>query len=516
MNGAEATLAAAVAGGVDVCFANPGTTEMPFVAALDSVAGIRAVLGLQENVCTGAADGYARLTGRPALTLLHLGPGLANGIANLHNARRARSPVVNLVGEHATWHRAADPPLTMDIEALARTVSGLVRTSASSDALGADLAEALAAAARGQIVTLVVAHDHQLGPASVPTVKPKAFTLAAAPMERIEACAAALRGDGRTALLLGGAGLHGPGLDFAGAIAAATGADLYCDTFPARVERGAGRPRVTRLPYFPEQLVALLGGYQRVVIAGTRSPVSFFGYEGQPSELLDTAAANLLAGADEDVALALGELAGALSASGPAHSRHTSSEAAPPGDPVMSGALDAEKISAAIAGRQPEGAIIVETAATTGLAYYPRSMNAPAHTYLALTGGAIGQGPACAVGAALACPQRKVINFQADGSAAYTVQALWTQARESLDVVTVICANRRYAILQLELMRAGIKEPGPNATALTDLSGPVLDWVKLAGGFGVPGVAVDTADALDRELARALAEPGPRLIEAIS
>ncbi len=508
MNGAELLIKVAREAGVELCLANPGTTEMPLVAALDSVAGMRGVLCLQENVCTGAADGYGRMARRPALTLLHLGPGLANGIANLHNARRAGSPVVNLIGEHATWHRGADAPLTMDIEALAGTVSALVRTSSSADRLGGDMIDALRTAARGCVASLVVAHDHQSESASAGNLVLEKDTRPPVAQNVVEACARALDIEGPKALLLGGEALRGAGLEAAGAIAARVGADLYCDTFPARVERGAGLPMVARLPYFPEQVTQLLGRYRRVVLAGTRAPVSFFGYAGHPSCLIDEADAIALAGADEAVSEALADLAEAL---GARKAVVTDIEAS--GNP--GGALDPQKISAVIANRQPEAAIVVETAATTGLAYYPLSLHAPPHTYLALTGGAIGQGPPCAVGAALACPDRKVINFQADGSAAYTTQALWTQAREGLDVVTVICANRRYAILQVELMRAGVVEPGPNARAMTDLGNPHLDWVQLAGGFGVPGVCVETAEALDRELVRALGEPGPRLIEAV-
>ncbi|MDJ0850592.1 MAG: acetolactate synthase large subunit [Myxococcota bacterium] len=511
MNGAESLIRTATAAGIDLCLANPGTTEMPLVAALDTVPGVRAVLALFEGVCTGAADGYARVSGRPALTLLHLGPGLANGLANLHNARRARTPVVNVVGDQATWHRDCDAPLTSDIETLARPVSGWVGSTTHAGSLASDFAEALAAACRppGCVATLIVPADCQWEDAPAPAPPPPRAAPPEVSDERLDAIARRLRGDGPVALLMGGAALQEPGLRAAARVASATRATLFCETFPARVDRGGDLPRTVRLPYFPEQAAEALAPFRWVVLAGAPEPVAFFGYPGGRSHLLDAERRLVLAAPEEDAASALAHLADALGAP-PAGAPEATP---PPGTP--SGALDPGKLGAVLAARQPEHAVLVDEGATSGRPWWLAAEAAPRHSALTLTGGAIGQGLPCATGAALARPETPVIALQADGSGLYTAQALWTQAREGLQVVTVVCANRRYRILQIEMARSGIPEPGPKARALTDLSHPTVDWVALARGFGVPGVSVETADDLDRALEAALREPGPRLIEAI-
>lgn len=511
MNGAEALLRTAAAAGLDLCLANPGTTEMPLVTALDRVRGIRSVLGLFEGVCTGAADGYARVTGRPALTLLHLGPGLANGLANLHNARRAHSPVLNLVGDHTTWHRPFDAPLSSDIESLARPVSAWVQTSAEADALPADFSRALAAALLppGQVATLVVPADCQWGDAAGPASPPPPAARAAVPAARVEAARSRLRA-GRSALLLGGVALREDGLRAAARVGDACGATLLCETFPARLERGRGLPRTTRLPYFPEHASAALADFDVVLGVGCPEPVAFFGYPGGRSRLVPQEKWLSLAAVGEDVVAALSDLADAL---GAAPRPAPGPQPALPGLP--SGRLDAERLGAVLAARQPDGAVVVDEGATSGAPWWQLADAAPPHATLTLTGGAIGQGLPCATGAALARPERPVIALQADGSGLYTLQALWTQAREGLHVVTLVCANQRYRILQIELARAGVAEPGPKALALTDLGHPQLDWVSLARGFGVPATRVESADQLDRALSGALAEPGPHLIEAL-
>ncbi|HFD17173.1 MAG TPA: acetolactate synthase large subunit [Rhodospirillales bacterium] len=511
MNGAERLIATAVEEGVDICFANPGTTEMPLVLALDSVGGMRGVLCLHENVCTGAADGYARLAGRPALALLHLGPGLANGLANLHNARRARSPVVAVVGDHASWHLSADPPLAMDIEGAARPVSDWYREVASPDTLAADTRAALAAARsrRGGVATLVVPHDHQqareVGPA--PAVAPDPFP----PLDpaRIERTAARLREADSACLFLGGRALWGAGLAAAGRIAARLGAELLCETGFARLETGRDRPRVNRLPYFPEQAQEVFDRFDTVVLCGARPPVSFFGYGHLPSRYLSGhPGAVTLAGPEEDAVAALEGLAEALDAPPAA----AAEGAAPPPEPR--GSLDTERLAAAVVRHLPEGGVVVLTAVSSAAPFSRLAHTARPHTQIALTGGAIGEGMALAIGAACARPGVRILHLEADGSAAYLPQALWTQAREGLPVTTVVCANRAYRILRIELDRAGIERPGEQTGRLTDLRRPAIDWPEVARGFGVPGEAVDTAEELAAALERAAASDGPYLIEA--
>lgn len=514
MTGAESLLHTAVAAGIQVCFTNPGTTELPLVSALDQVPGIRAVLGLFEGVCTGAADGYGRMAGRPALTLLHMGPGFANGVANLHNARRARSPIVNLVGDQATWHLAADAPLTSDIVSLAQTVSAWVRTNRSASELPGDLAEAIAAASRipGQVATLIVPHDHQLQPAAGPVALRPPLPRPALSEETVRRAAEALRSDPAAGLLLGGLALGERGLRTAARIATACGCRLLCETFPARLERGAGLPALERLPYFPDRCLAALAKHRTVVLAGAREPVSYFGYEGYPGRLLTSQQrVEILASPEDDVPAALEALADAMGA--PAGARTSPPVPARPLRPA--GPLSAETIAAAVATLQPEGAIVMDEGATLSGAYFAMSAGAPRHSYLTLTGGAIGQGLPCATGAAVACPDRRVVALQADGSALYTMQALWTQAREGLNVTTLLFANRKYRILEIELARAGIKEPGPQTRSLLELARPPVDWVQLARGLGVPAVRVETTEALLQALERALTEAGPQLLEVV-
>ena len=513
VTGAESLIRTLLDAGLDVCFANPGTTELPLVRALDEVKGMRAVLCLFEGVCTGAADGYARMADKPGLTLLHLGPGFANGIAYLHDARRAHSPIVNLIGDHATWHLAADPPLASDIESLARPVSAWVRRSASAKRLASDAADAVYAASTppGQIATLIIPHDYQLDAASGTAATRPAPEAPRVTDAAVTAAAELLRHGSSSVLFLGGHALRERGLQAAARIAAATGCGLMCETFPARWERGAGTPAIERLPYFPDQGIAALSRFRAVALAGARPPVAFFGYPGLPSYLISPEQQQAtLATPDEDVASALEAVAFALSA--PPHV-----ETAPTPRPALNpiGKLKPDALSAAVAALLPEHAIVMDESNTSMGPFLAMSQSAARHTLLTQPGGAIGLGPPCATGAAVACPDRVVINLQADGSAMYTLQSLWTQAREQLNVITILCNNRSYRILGIELARAGATELGDQAKQLVGLRNPAIDWVSLAKGMGVPGVRVDTAEDLTRELTRALAEKGPHLIEAI-
>ena len=512
MNGAQALVDTAHRAGVDVCFANPGTTEMPLVAALDAQPAVRPVLCLFEGVATGAADGYGRMTGRPAMTLLHLGPGSANGIANLHNARRARTPVLNEIGDQATWHLACDAPLTSDIASLMSPVSVWLRSTARAQDVAADTADAVAAtrAGGGGVATLVVPADcqwEQAGDAVAP--RPPAAP-GAVPDSAVEAAASVLLSDRPAVLLLGGAALSERGLRAVGRIAAATGCALLTEKTPARVERGGDLPVVRKLPYLPEHAVEALTPYSDLLLVGTGSPVTFFGYpDTASSEVPSHTTVTVLAEPDQDVVPALEELAGRVGA--PAQGQHA--EVQPLERPT--GALTPQTIGAALAVCQPQDAIVVDEGVTSNRAYFGQSAGAPRHTYLTLTGGAIGQGLPSAVGAALACPDRRVIALQADGSALYTSQALWTMARERLDVTVLLCSNRRYNILLTELRRAGVSEPGHASRTLTDLGDPTIDWTRLAEGYGVPSSRATTAEQMGERLEAALREPGPHLVELV-
>ncbi len=512
-NGAQALIRTLVDSGVRTCFTNPGTSEMHFVAALDSVPEMRAILGLFEGVATGAADGYARMSDAPGATLLHLGPGLGNGLANLHNARRARVPVVNIVGDHATYHTRYDAPLQSDIETVARNVSGWVRTSRSSGELARDVVDAVSAAIGppGQVATLIVPADvswsdgAELSEASQPA--------APAPPsgEAVEAAGKVIRRGERTAMLLGGSALRERGLMAAARVAGATGIRLLAEVFPTRLQRGAGLPAVERLAYFPEVAMAQLDGLEHLILVDTKPPASFFAYPDTRSELTpDGCQIHELAAPTADGPASLEALVELLDAGNAKPSLAPASRPAPP-----AGALTAEKVCAAIGVVLPEGAIVSDEAVTSAAILPANTAGAPRHDWLTLTGGAIGQGLPLAVGAAVACPDRPVFALQADGSSLYTIQSLWTMAREQLDITVVIFNNRSYAILNVELARVGARSAGPKANAQLDLSRPELDFVKLGTGFGVPSRRVDTAQELVDALHRAGAEPGPQLIEAV-
>jgi acetolactate synthase I/II/III large subunit len=515
MNGADALCDTLLAGGVDTCFANPGTSEMHFVAALDRKPRMRCVLGLFEGVVTGAADGYARMAEKPAATLLHLGPGLANGLANLHNAKRAGSPVVNVVGEHATYHLQYDAPLTSDIESLARPMSHWVGRVKSADDVSRDTARAIESAqtAPGRIATLIVHADaawsetgSALTPVSRPTARPQV------PQQQIREAAMAIRSGKRTTLMLSGVALRANATELAGRIAKATGVGLLAQQSNARMERGAGRVEIDRVPYPVDQAVGALKEVEQLILFGAKAPVGFFAYPGKPSVMTSEHCSILpLAAPGDDLLHALQSLADELGVG--THVKPDVPEVKRPALP--SGPLTASAVATALAALMPENAIICDESVTSGRNLFQFTRTVPPHDFLQLTGGAIGEGLPMAAGAAIACPDRKVICLQADGSGMYTVQALWTHAREALDVVTVVFANRSYAILRGELRSVGAGEPGVNARRMLELDQPALQWTRLADGMGVEAARATTAEEFSKALQAALSRKGPFLIEAV-
>uniref|UniRef100_UPI002FC787B8 acetolactate synthase large subunit n=1 Tax=Ramlibacter sp. TaxID=1917967 RepID=UPI002FC787B8 len=512
-NGAQAMLRTLLDAGVDTCFTNPGTSEMHFVAALDTAPQMRAVLTLFEGVATGAADGYARMAGKPAATLLHLGCGLGNGLANLHNARRGKVPVVNIVGDHAIHHAPYDAQLQSDIETAARNVSTWVRTSRSTAALCQDVVEAVAAAKGppGQVATLILPADVSWGDGGVPRPPLEAAPPPRADDATVAAIAAALQAGGRSALLLGGRALREPALMAAARIAATTGARLFAEVFPTRFERGAGLPPVERIAYLAEMASVQLAGLQNLVLVDARAPVSFFAYPGKKSWLVPQGCTvHELASPTQDAVGSLEALSQRLGTEGATPVLQGSRR---PGRPR--GKLTAEKVCKAVGHLLPPDAIVVDEAQTSGTMLPLFTAGAPRHDVLALTGGAIGQALPAAVGAAIACPDRPVLALVGDGSAMYTFQALWTLARERLNVVAIVFNNRSYGILNVELERVGAEKAGPRAKAQLDLASPGLDFVQLAQGLGVPAVRASTAEDFTAALERALATPGPHLIEAV-
>ena len=522
MNGADLLCDTLLANDVNVCFANPGTSEMHFVAALDRKPEMRCVLGLFEGVVTGAADGYARMAGKPAATLLHLGPGLGNGLANLHNAKRARTPMVNVVGDHARHHLQYDAPLTSDIESIARPMSHWVRRIGAPEAVGVDAGEAIAQAQRqpGQISTLILPADCAWGELPANTVVPKVAPLAAAladvgHIERVaQAIQTARKAGKRVVLFMGPQAIDGEAAVVAGRIAQATGVELMTPTAFRRMARGHGAVDIARLPYVVDLGVKALSDCDELILVGISAPVAFFAYPGKASEIAPASCqVRRLSRTEEDALHALQVLADALGVPPNGASRAPAPQidlSAPSSGKLTSAALNRLTLKA-----MPEGTIVVDESVTSGREIAQLNMGAAPHDWLAVTGGAIGQGIPSAVGAAIACPTRQVVSFQADGSGMYTCQGLWTQAREQLKVLTIVYANATYAILHGEMQAVGTQTPGVNARRMLDLDQPVVAWAQLANAMGVPSRRVDTVEAFADALKAGLAENGPFLIEAV-
>ena len=528
MNGAESLLETLGHNGIEVCFANPGTSEMHFVAALDRQPHVRGVLGLFEGVVTGAADGYSRMLDKPAATLLHLGPGAANGLSNLHNALRARASMVNIIGDHAGYHRSLDAPLTSDIEGALRPFSNWVRTSPSANSIAKDAADAIGYSLPGNISSLILPADTAWNTADEYTQPPNAVSSTPRSLDpsEVDAAAARLKDAGpRTAILLGGRALRSAQLEVAAQIAAATGATLLAETFAARTERGAGRPSVTKVPYPVEPSVELLKNFDALIVIDAKPPVAFFAYPDKPSVLTAPGTTFLTPspiGVDSLQALeALSEATGSgkagiglaeVGGSSPVHSslRAEFAPAALPG-----GTITGAKLAAWLSGAIPENAIVLDESITTGRDFYAQTAQSHPHDYLGGTGGSIGWALPVGAGAAISSPDRKVIVLESDGSGMYMPQSLWTYAREQLDVVVLVFANRKYQILRNEMSNVGVPDFGPKAESLLDIGNPDIDWVSLSHGMGVPATRVETIEELDRDFRAGLADSGPRLIEVL-
>lgn len=515
MNGADMLCDVLLVNGVDVCFANPGTSEMHFVAALDRKPEMRCILGLSEGVVTGAADGYARMADKPAATLLHLGPGLANGLANLHNARRARTPILNIVGDHASYHLEYDAPLTSDIESLARPMSHWVGRASGATDIRRCTEEAFAASiARRGVSTMILPADAAWGEVSPEALSPVAIPAPAAlDADALKAAAEALKSGRRTVLILGGRALREKPQETAGRIAVATGAALF-SVQSDRGARGAGRAAIRPIPYNIELAVAALKEFEVAICIGPQRPVTFFAYPGKPSTTLPPSCEVIqLAEHEHDLAAVLEALADELGVKPGAdlvRNAFRQNDIQVPG-----GALTADAISMAIARHLPENAILIDEALTSIGQYPALSPGLHPHDHLPITGGSIGIGIPLAAGAAIGAPDRKVVAMQADGSGMYTVQGLWTQARENLDVVTIVFANSAYKILQGEMVNVGVNSFGVNARKMLDLDQPKLDWCSLAKGLGVESGRATTTEEFVTLYTAALGRKGPFLIEAV-
>jgi acetolactate synthase I/II/III large subunit len=516
MNGSESLVATLVSEGVEICFANPGTSEMHFLAALENP-GLRSVLVLFEGIATGAADGWYRMSGNPASTLLHLGPGLANGLANLHNARRAGSGIVNIIGEHATAHLKYDPPLLSDIDGLARPISHWVRRSSSACELAGDTAAAVAQARSqpGRIAALILPGETSWGQAGE-HAKPRTaagFPCSKKPevpdMARVEQVAGILRSGEPTLIACGGLATRGRAVELLGRIARHTGCRIATQFFTSRIERGAGRVPLERIPYFVPSALSFLSGFKHIVTVETREPIAFFSYPGSPSLLRPVdCAVHPLVLPEEDAVAGLEMLIDVLGAQ---NTQAVLQERSDVG--VPEGRLDPTSIARALTAAMPENTILVDESLTTGRETLGLTAGARPHDVLQNMGGSIGFGTPVATGAALACPDRRVFCMVGDGSAMYTIQSLWTQARESLNVTTIIFANNSYQILKNEFANMGFGKPGPRASAMIDIDKPRIDWVAMGKSMGCPSVRVENAGDFYHSMVKSSEEPGPMLIE---
>lgn len=511
MNGAQSMLQTLVNSNVTVCFSNPGTSEIYSVGAIDRIPEMRGVLCLFEGVATGAADGYARMTDWPACTLLHLGPGLGNGLANLHNARRAHTPMVNVVGDHATFHLQYNAPLTCDIEAIARSVSGWYRSSATAQDLPTDTAAAVRAALEppGQVATLVLPSDCAWEPGGPPVGPIARPTPTPVPPERVTEIAKLLAHKAETVLLIGDQALREEGLRHALHIGQAAQIRVLGDRVNSRMERGQGRPTLTRLPYPVPQAVALLQGTRHMILAGTDRPVGFFAYPGQPSITAPPDCEfHVLAHPHEDVIMALAMLAEEIGAT-----RSLVPPVSAERPPRPTGNITIAKVWQALAALMPADAIVSDESITSGRAAMEQTAGAPPHDWLNITGGAIGQGLPAALGAAIACPDRQVFAMESDGSAMYTLQALWSMAREHCNVITIMFNNGAYRILQGELARLCPEAQGEGSASMLDLTQPDIDWLHLAQGMGVAASRAADCGELCDQMQAAIRSRGPHFIE---
>ena len=514
MNGAESLIKTLVDSGVEICFTNPGTSEMHFVAALDEVEGMRCVLCLFEGVVSGAVDGYARMAGKPASTLLHLGPGLGNALANIHNAKKGNQPMVNIVGDHATYHVQYDAPLTSDIEGIAGPVSHWVHTSPSPDRIAEDAAAAVEAAGHNRIATLVLPADVSWSdnPNGASRATPAA-PLRRVPDVEIARAAELLTSGKRCMVMTGGVEVTAEHAELLGKISKATGARVSTDTFPPRIARGAGRAKIERLPYLAELAIDHLKDIEHLILLGCKSPVSFFAYPNVPSVMAPEGCEELrLAEPDDDITGCLADLVTAVNGQDEEPDRHGLNL-----PELVSGDLDVNAIGAAFARYLPENSVVVDEGITSGVYCVAYSETSPPHDWLNQTGGSIGFGLPNAVGAALACPDRKVVCLEGDGSAMYTISALWTMARENLNITVVIFNNRKYSILELEFSRTGARggTPGPKAASMLDVGSPDMDFVAMAEGMGVSAYRATTADEFNQQFEAAMAQRGPVLIDAV-
>lgn len=510
--GAQALVSTLANNGVTHCFANPGTSEMHLVQALDKEPRIKSVLCLFEGVATGAADGFARISGTPAMTLLHLGAGFGNGIANIHNAMKGHVPMINVIGDHATYHRKYDAPLTCDLETLVKPHSSHIGIVDSALIGGEIAASAFEAATNhpNSPVSIILPADSAWNEGGIDGPKISLKSPSLVENSKIDEAIELIKNANKPVILVGGKTLGDEkALELFSRFKAAN-IRIMVDTFPAKLRRGGGLFEPDRMQYFGEMALDDLKNTDLMVIAGTQIPVAFFAYPNKPSILVPENCQTFeLAARYEDSFEALSRIADALDLHIAPPKRELKTMPAP------EGALNPFSCAQSLARHMPHNAIISDDAVTAGLPLYLATSNAKAHDWLFLTGGAIGQGLPVAIGAQMADLKRKTIALSGDGAGMYCIQSLWTMAREKLPIVTIIFANRSYRILNIEMARTEAGAMGETAKQMLSLESPALDYVKIAEGMGIMAKSVSDAKIFDEVLKEAIEANVPYLIEAI-
>lgn len=516
VNGAEALVATLEACGVTACFANPGTTELEIVAALDRSAGIRSVPVLFEGVAVGAADGFGRMSGIPGAALLHTGAGFPNGLSAVLNAAKASSPSIAIVGDHPLAIREWNHVIAsgVDIERVAAPYAKWVRRSRLTT-VGQDAADAFAAAcsAPGGPATLVVPSDVAWSAGAEPGRPSAAQKPSPVSAEAVLQAAYALRLPGEAALVLHGEATVDPAaLRAAADIAATTGCRVMARA--SRIVRGPDFLPVEFLPYSPMLAIEALKGIRHLVLVGAHPPIMPWTYPDRSAPMMADPECRIwtLARPEENVVDALTTLAAEIGGD--------RSRAAPQPAPGMapvpaSGTVTPDALAQSIAALIPENAIVIDESVTTGRSFYQVSAASRPHDWLRNLGGALGYGQPVAIGSAIACPDRKVIVLQGDGAAMYTPQSLWTIAHEGLNVLVVIFANRSYEVLRVDMRLRHQNVDGAVNHALTDLGTPAIDWAGLARSLGIRSARLDSMQAFNEAFAREAQTAEPALLEVI-
>ena len=515
MNGAAAFFKSIVDNGIDTIFACPGTSEMQVVDEV-GYSNLRVVLCLFENSVTGMADGYARMLDKPALGMVHVTCGLTNALANMHNARIANSRMIIFGGGVHVAHEVNEPVHSMLQRQpyVAQIAAQCVIEARSPDQLAAAATQALKASndGAGKIVYVYGPNNAVWGESSFQGK----LTSSAEQRQRvstatISSIADTLKAGKKTAFILDNLALREEGLEILGRIAEGAGGRLFREWLPSRIAMGAGRVRTETLPYGGAEGRELLSEFDQIVLVGAKIPVCPFSYENQPwVKIPENCNVHTLATADHDILAALEELATQLDLPEKASNRYNRKPGEPP-----TGPLSGNSIVQSLSILMPADSIVLDEAMLENV-MFPLLMDgaAPFDFMAACPGGAIGAGPPVACGAAIACPNRKVILLEGDFSLMQGNTALWSMAQHNLDICVINYNNEGSASLSTELARVRQGEAQPKSIELLRIRKPTIDYAAMAESMGVPASRAETAEEFHLQLTKAMSTKGPHFIDA--